>query len=175
MKVTGGLRGHVACVVVGLEGLEGVDQWAGAAPGMGQWCEDGLVADFRAWAMSPVCPKQVSGELPELVAGRRQRMAREVGRAEPCGFAPARQMLEASTAAKHSGGRCAEVTNVTTRRHLEPKEDRLSRGVCLLSPHDVADLDEQHFERWRRLQDERRFRVEQLGALAAEPPCGPRH
>lgn len=44
-----------------------------------------------------------------------------------------------------------------------------------MSPHDIADLDEQHFERWRRLQDGRRFRVEQLGALAAEPPCGPRH
>lgn len=44
-----------------------------------------------------------------------------------------------------------------------------------MSPHDVADLDEQHYERWRRLHEEHRFRVEQLASLEAEPPCGRRH
>lgn len=47
--------------------------------------------------------------------------------------------------------------------------------MSTLSPRDVSDLDEQHFERWRRLHDERRFRIEQLDALAAEAPRGPRH
>ncbi len=47
--------------------------------------------------------------------------------------------------------------------------------MSTMSPQDVAGLAEQHFERWRRLHDERRFRVEQLRALEAEPPCGPRH
>ncbi len=47
--------------------------------------------------------------------------------------------------------------------------------MSTMSPHDVADLDERHFGRWRRLHDERRFRVGQLAALAAEPPCDARH
>lgn len=47
--------------------------------------------------------------------------------------------------------------------------------MSTMTPYDVPDLDEQHFDRWRRLHDERRFRVEQLSALAAEPPSGPRH
>jgi RNA polymerase-binding transcription factor DksA len=48
--------------------------------------------------------------------------------------------------------------------------------MSTMSPHhDVADLAEKHFERWRRLHDERRFRVEQLAALEAEPPSGRRH
>lgn len=47
--------------------------------------------------------------------------------------------------------------------------------MSTMSPHDIAGLAGQHFEHWRRLQEERRFRVEQLAALAAEPPCSPRH
>lgn len=47
--------------------------------------------------------------------------------------------------------------------------------MTTMSPHDIAGLAEEHFERWRRLHDDRRFRVEQLAALAAEAPCGPRH
>jgi RNA polymerase-binding transcription factor DksA len=47
--------------------------------------------------------------------------------------------------------------------------------MSTLSPHDVTELTEQHFERWRRLQDERRFRVEQLAALDSELPASPRH
>ena len=47
--------------------------------------------------------------------------------------------------------------------------------MSTMSPHhDVAGLSEKHFERWRRLQDERRFRVEQLAALEAERPSGRR-
>ena len=42
--------------------------------------------------------------------------------------------------------------------------------MSTMSPHDVTDLAEQHFERWRRLHDERRFRVEQLDALDRSPP-----
>lgn len=38
--------------------------------------------------------------------------------------------------------------------------------MSTMSPHDVAtDLPQQHVERWRRLHDERRFRVEQVAAL----------
>ena len=47
--------------------------------------------------------------------------------------------------------------------------------MSTMSPHAVAGLAEQHFDHWRRLHDGRRFRIEQLAALAAEPPCGPRH
>lgn len=43
------------------------------------------------------------------------------------------------------------------------------------SPHAVAGLAEQHIEHWRRLHDDRRFRIEQLAALAAEVPSGRRH
>ena len=41
--------------------------------------------------------------------------------------------------------------------------------MSTMSPHDVTDLAEQHFPRWRHLHDERRFRVEQLAALDEEP------
>ncbi len=47
--------------------------------------------------------------------------------------------------------------------------------MSTMSPHDVAGLAEHHFELWRRLHDDRRFRVEQLAALAAEPPGDRRH
>ncbi len=47
--------------------------------------------------------------------------------------------------------------------------------MTTLSPHDVTGLAVQHFERWRRLHDERRFRVEQLDALDRESPSGDRH
>lgn len=47
--------------------------------------------------------------------------------------------------------------------------------MSTMSPHDVAGLAAQHFERWRRLHDERRFRLEQLAVLEAEPPSGRRH
>ncbi len=46
--------------------------------------------------------------------------------------------------------------------------------MSTMSSHDVAGLDEHHFERWHRLQEDRRFRVEQLAALAAQPPGGHR-
>ena len=42
------------------------------------------------------------------------------------------------------------------------------------APHDIAGLSEQHVKRWRRLHDERRFRVEQIAALEAEHPSGRR-
>ena len=38
------------------------------------------------------------------------------------------------------------------------------------SPEVLPDFAVQHAGRWNRLQDERRFRVEQLAALDAEPP-----
>lgn len=47
--------------------------------------------------------------------------------------------------------------------------------MSTMSPHDVTELAEQHFERWRRLHDERRFRVEQLAALDREHPSSHRH
>lgn len=47
--------------------------------------------------------------------------------------------------------------------------------MSTMSPHDVAGLAEQHFDRWRRLHDERRFRVEQLAALDSQPPSSERH
>lgn len=47
--------------------------------------------------------------------------------------------------------------------------------MSTMSPHDIAGLGKQHFERWRRLHDERRFRVEQLAALEAETPSSHRH
>lgn len=47
--------------------------------------------------------------------------------------------------------------------------------MSTMSPHDIAGLSEQHFERWRRLHDERRFRVEQLAALEAESAPSQRH
>lgn len=47
--------------------------------------------------------------------------------------------------------------------------------MSTMSTHDVADLDEQHLERRRLLHDERRFRVEQLSALEADPTFSPWH
>lgn len=47
--------------------------------------------------------------------------------------------------------------------------------MSTLSPQDLNDLAERDFQRWHRLQDERKFRVEQLAALAAQPSCVPRH
>ena len=47
--------------------------------------------------------------------------------------------------------------------------------MSTMSPDAVIDLAEQHVERWRRLHDERLFRVEQLAALGAESPSGRRH
>ena len=47
--------------------------------------------------------------------------------------------------------------------------------MSTMSPHDVTDLAEQHFERWCRLHDERRFRVEQLAVLDGEHPSSHRH
>lgn len=47
--------------------------------------------------------------------------------------------------------------------------------MSTLSSHDVTGLSELHFERWRRLHDDRRLRVEQLASLAVEPACGRRH
>ena len=47
--------------------------------------------------------------------------------------------------------------------------------MTTLSPHDVTGLAAQHFERWRRLHEERRFRVEQLDALDMESPSSDRH
>ncbi len=40
------------------------------------------------------------------------------------------------------------------------------------SPHELAPLDERHVARWHQLHEKRRFRVEQLAALAAEPSWG---
>lgn len=50
----------------------------------------------------------------------------------------------------------------------------MSKPMPLLSPQDLPDLAVEHAERWRRLQEERRFRVEQLAALEAEPAAGQR-
>ena len=47
--------------------------------------------------------------------------------------------------------------------------------MSTMSPHDATNLATQHFERWRRLHDERRFRLEQLAALDQEPPSSHRH
>lgn len=47
--------------------------------------------------------------------------------------------------------------------------------MSTLSPYDLPDLVQEHFARWRRLQDERRFRVEQLASLDTELPSGQRH
>ena len=44
-----------------------------------------------------------------------------------------------------------------------------------MSPHDVTDLAEQPFERWRRIHDECPFRVEQLADPDAEPASSHRH
>jgi RNA polymerase-binding transcription factor DksA len=44
-----------------------------------------------------------------------------------------------------------------------------------MSPQEAPDLAVQHFERWRRLHDERRFRVEQLADLDGETPSSDRH
>jgi RNA polymerase-binding transcription factor DksA len=43
-----------------------------------------------------------------------------------------------------------------------------------MSPRDVTGLAEQHYERWRHLHDERRFRVEQLAGLIGQHPSGDR-
>ena len=47
--------------------------------------------------------------------------------------------------------------------------------MSTMSPHDVTGLAEQHFERWRHLHDERRFRVEQLAVLDSQHPSSHRH
>jgi RNA polymerase-binding transcription factor DksA len=47
--------------------------------------------------------------------------------------------------------------------------------MSTMSPHDVPGLSEQHFERWRHLHDERRFRVEQLAVLDNQQPSTDRH
>lgn len=47
--------------------------------------------------------------------------------------------------------------------------------MSTMSTYDVAGLAGQHLQRWRSLHDERRFRVEQLAALEAEPPSGRPH
>ncbi len=47
--------------------------------------------------------------------------------------------------------------------------------MSTMSPQHATALDERHFGRWQRLHGERRFRLEQLAALAAEPERGPRH
>jgi RNA polymerase-binding transcription factor DksA len=44
-----------------------------------------------------------------------------------------------------------------------------------LSPPDLPTPTERHSRRWRRLHDERRFRIEQLAELEAEPTAGQRH
>ncbi len=44
-----------------------------------------------------------------------------------------------------------------------------------MSPHDVTDLAEQPFERWRRIHDECPFRVEQIADPDAEPASSHRH
>lgn len=48
-------------------------------------------------------------------------------------------------------------------------------AMTTLSPHNVTRLAAHHFERWRRLHDERRFRVEQLDALDREAPSSDPH
>jgi len=47
--------------------------------------------------------------------------------------------------------------------------------MSTMSPHDVTGLAEKHFECWRRLHDERRFRVEQLAVLDNQHPWSDRH
>lgn len=47
--------------------------------------------------------------------------------------------------------------------------------MSTMSPHDVTGLAEQHFERWRHLDDERRFRLEQLAGLDSQHPSIHRH
>lgn len=47
--------------------------------------------------------------------------------------------------------------------------------MTTMSPHDVIGLGVQHFERWRRLHDERHFRVEQLDALEMESTSSDPH
>lgn len=47
--------------------------------------------------------------------------------------------------------------------------------MTTMSPHDVTGLAVQHIEHWRRLHDERRFRVEQLDALDRESPSSDPH
>ena len=47
--------------------------------------------------------------------------------------------------------------------------------MSTMSPNDVTGLAEQHFERWRHLHDERRFRVEQLAVLDSQHPSSDRH
>jgi RNA polymerase-binding transcription factor DksA len=47
--------------------------------------------------------------------------------------------------------------------------------MSTMSPHDVKGLAEEHFERWRHLHDERRFRVEQLAGLDSQLPSSDRH
>lgn len=46
--------------------------------------------------------------------------------------------------------------------------------MSTMSHHVAAVPDEQHIERWQRLHDERRSRVEQLGASETELPSGSR-
>ena len=45
--------------------------------------------------------------------------------------------------------------------------------MSTMSTHDVTDRDERQRERRRLLDDERRFRVEQLSALEADPTFSP--
>ena len=46
--------------------------------------------------------------------------------------------------------------------------------MSTISSYEVTDLTAQHVERWRRLHEERRFRVGQLAVLKREPPSGRR-